>query len=47
MPCGAVISSKKRTDWFPLDLAMKIVLVTLMVGLYCQEQKTEKVQRGE
>ena len=41
VPGATVISCKKRTDQLPLDLAMEVALVTLMVGLECQEQKTE------
>lgn len=35
-------TTEKRNDQFPLDLAIETVLVTLMLGLDCQEQKTEK-----
>lgn len=43
VPGAIVISCKKRTDQLPSDLAMEVALVTLMVGLECQEQKTEKL----
>lgn len=35
VPKAAMISSKKRTDQFPLGLAMETVLITVMVGLVC------------
>lgn len=47
VPSGAVIFSKKRTDQFPLDLAMEIVLVTLMLGCGIRLSGTEDRDRSE
>lgn len=38
----ATVICKKGTARKPLDLAMEVALVTLMIGLEYQEQKTEK-----